>query len=105
MSIRVKFVEGLACPVFACDVCGGEIRDSGMAMAAWSEGPEEPQRSDSPIAISHLHKGACLDQFEARIGAARLMTDELSEHLAFLVANARIKPEWIEARLRRVNEW
>ena len=97
--IQIAFLRGLSCPVFACDVCGGELTDPDMAMAAWSE--DGGRDGKAPVAVAHVHKGRCLDAFEEAVTPARLMTDELTDHVAFLVTNSGMAPELVRERLRR----
>jgi hypothetical protein len=87
--IMIKFIDALACPLFVCDVCREAITEPGMAV--WSEAAGALDGGSCQPA--HVHKKRCLDAFEAGLSAGEtLMTDELVDHVGFLLANSRIDP-------------
>jgi hypothetical protein len=58
--------------VVACDICGHQIDDAGMAVAVrFTDGN-----------VWHLHKGRCHDQAERAVPAFRIGFLELRHHLA-----------------------
>lgn len=84
MSEAVYFLEGLACPFYRCDVCGRRITDPHIAMVAWGEADDHPER----LPVRHIHKRECLPILEARLPKGqRLMTAELTEHMDMLRVN------------------
>jgi hypothetical protein len=100
MSIAIHFIDGQSCPFFLCDVCGDRILEPRKAMCAWLEGDERSQEGNH-IEPIHVHKGRCLDAYEANeTSQRRLMTEELVTHVAYLVSNSSIGPDRIERALR-----
>ncbi len=91
--IRIHFLDGMSCPFFVCDVCKEMILDGLLAMAVWGDGLDDNPRTDGgSITPAHAHKGACLDAFEARLPAGHhLMTDELTDHVEFMLDNSRLR--------------
>jgi len=84
--IKINFHNGLACPFFVCDVCRKPITVPTMAMVAWGEARGGDGESITP---AHVHKGSCLDVFEPSLPVGhQLMTDELTDHMAFLLDNS-----------------
>ena len=88
MSVVLYFKEGFYCPFFRCDVCKKRIVHGGLAMAAWAEVSVPTEKfEDAPC--SHVHKGRCLEAFEAALPEGQiLMTVELRDHYRFLGNNS-----------------
>lgn len=88
--IAVHYIDGLACPFFACDVCGRRVADVALGMAAWGE--DDAELRQAGVTAAHVHKGPCLDAFEARLPAGKsLMTAELAEHVEHLLHNCAVR--------------
>ena len=97
--IAIQNIDGFACPFIICDICGKRITEPMWAMAAWAE-----DASGSLLPVHYVHKRACLDRFEARLRTGdALMTNELVQNLACLIANTRIATDAIESELRKLS--
>ena len=89
MSVVLYFKEGFYCPFFRCDVCKQRIVKGELAMAAWGEVLTPKRIKDELNPCSHVHKGRCLEAFEAALPEGQiLMTVELRDHYRFLGNNS-----------------
>jgi hypothetical protein len=88
VSIKMLFTKGLWCPMFVCDVCGKVIKERRLAAAVFDmDGPKEKSLTE----VQHVHKGACLNEAERRIGKFFGWT-ELRDHIQFLRENVKDCP-------------
>jgi hypothetical protein len=96
MGVEYKFITGLWCPVIHCDQCDNLIEDVRLAMAAWND-PSTDSFEVTRFTPVFVHKGSCLDAFEAGLSNRHdLLTEELQDFLQHLSANVNI-----EGRKRR----
>jgi hypothetical protein len=81
MTIMVELINGRACPLFHCDVCGKRIREPHLAMAALNnlqqsvrnEDPEvRRQVNDYINAVKEVQAVAPKDEKDAKVPLSAL---------------------------------
>jgi len=99
--IKLTMQSGRNIPQFFCDSCGGLIDKAGAAATVFPNFNEEGEATE----VKHVHKdffgGNCLTKTEALIRAQGRQPgwEELSTHIACLVANVGLDANDIAAEL------
>lgn len=88
--IRIHYKDGRNIPVLMCDVCGTWIEDAKEGAAVFVT----PQNNGDTTDVMHVHKRACHDAAEAKLGGrAKCSWQELSEHMLHLTHNTALPVE------------
>jgi len=85
--ITLKILDGIACPVMACDSCHREITAGQAALLCWPADAEPEQGLVRAHALT-LHAGACFTDAEQKVG--EMMSETLTTAMADLVSNMEV---------------